>query len=67
MKSRFLDIFLRRVSSASFFANYNRILETHPLLTKCITSGAIGIVSDTVAQTCFAANAGFDMTRLLNL
>lgn len=66
MKSKFFTI-SSRVFSSRFFVKYNSALETHPLMTKCITSGVIGIVSDSVAQTCFDNAKSFDVMRLFNL
>ena len=64
MKSRILTS-LSRLSSMPMFVKYNQVLEKRPMLTKCVTSGAIGIVSDVIAQTCFTDS--FDIKRLINL
>ncbi|RYD36583.1 MAG: Mpv17/PMP22 family protein [Verrucomicrobiaceae bacterium] len=54
--SNFRRPFSSRPDTSSLWQQYNKLLETHPLMTKCITAGAIAAVADVTCQVSFPSD-----------
>jgi hypothetical protein len=54
-------------SGNRLFTSYCKQLESRPLVTKCITSGAISLFADVTCQKLENAKKKLDLNRILKL